>query len=164
MIDEKSIKHIVRIGNTDLKGSKTVLWQLANIKGIGPSLASAACKIVGVRAHIRLGTLSDKQIETLNSIVSNPLAHGIPSWLVNRKKDPDTGNDLHLLTGDLQFAVENDIKMMKKMKSYKGIRHSLGLPVRGQRTRSNFRRNKGKVLGVSKVKVAPKADSKKGDK
>ena len=68
--------------------------------------------------------------------------------MVNRRNDYDTGQNKHLLTGDLQFTVENDIKMMKKMKCYKGVRHILGQPVRGQRTRSNFRRNKGKVMGV----------------
>ena len=54
----------------------------------------------------------------------------------------------------MAFTQDNDIKMMKKMRSYKGIRHSLGLPVRGQRTKSNFRKNKGKVLGVRKKEGA----------
>jgi small subunit ribosomal protein S13 len=44
--------------------------------------------------------------------------------------------------------------MMKRIRSYKGVRHSLGLPVRGQRTRSNFRKNKGKVLGVKRKEGA----------
>ena len=57
----------------------------------------------------------------------------------------------------MSFTQDNDIKMLKKIKSYKGIRHSLGLPVRGQRTRSNFRKNKGKVMGV-KRKEGAKAD------
>ena len=50
----------------------------------------------------------------------------------------------------LSFTQDNDIKMMKKIKSYKGVRHILGQPVRGQRTKSNFRKNKGKVLGVKR--------------
>jgi small subunit ribosomal protein S13 len=70
--------------------------------------------------------------------------------MVNRRYDYETGQNKHLLSGDLQYTIENDIKMMKKMKCYKGVRHILGQPVRGQRTRSNFRRNKGKVMGVKR--------------
>ena len=55
------------------------------------------------------------------------------------------------------FAEETDIKRMKKTRSYRGVRHGMGLPVRGQRTKSNFRKNKGKAsLGVAK-KAAAKA-------
>ena len=57
---------------------------------------------------------------------------------------------MHLLTGNLTFYKENDIKRMKKIKSLKGMRHQKGLPVRGQRTKSHFRKNKGKVVGVAK--------------
>ena len=64
----------------------------------------------------------------------------------------------NFLQDDLSFAEENDIKMMKKIRSYRGVRHGMGLPVRGQRTKSNFRKNKGKVsLGVIKKKEAPKS-------
>ena len=64
------------------------------------------------------------------------------------------------------FAQENDVKRLKRIRSYVGVRHGQGLPVRGQRTKSNFRRNKGKgPLGVKKkeaAKAAPKAASKTG--
>jgi len=73
--------------------------------------------------------------------------------MLNRRKDYETGEDKHLLSSDLAFTKDNDIKMLKKIKSYKGMRHAFGLPVRGQRTRSNFRRNKGKVTGVQKKKI-----------
>jgi small subunit ribosomal protein S13 len=73
--------------------------------------------------------------------------------MLNRRKDYETGEDIHLLSSDLAFTQDNDIKMMKKMKSYKGMRHARGLTVRGQKTRANFRRNKGKVAGVQKKKA-----------
>ena len=94
------------------------------------------------------------QANQLDEIIKEPAKFGIPSWLFNRKKDPEDNTDKHLVGSTLTFVQDNDIKMMKKMKSYKGIRHSLGLPVRGQRTRSNFRRNKGKVMGVKKKEGA----------
>ncbi|MDD5650977.1 MAG: 30S ribosomal protein S13, partial [Candidatus Nanoarchaeia archaeon] len=73
----------------------------------------------------------------------------------NRRKDPETGEDQHVISTDLKMKKDFDIKMMRKMKSYKGMRHSFGLPVRGQRTRAHFRH--GKSLGVAKKKVAPAA-------
>ena len=70
----------------------------------------------------------------------------------------EDGKDFHLLTGNLSFAEENDVKRLKKIRSYRGIRHGQGLPVRGQKTKANFRKNKGKVsLGVAK-----KSSSKAG--
>ena len=50
----------------------------------------------------------------------------------------------------LKMAKENDVKRMKTIRCYKGVRHAFNLPVRGQRTKSNFRRNKGKVMGVKR--------------
>ena len=55
------------------------------------------------------------------------------------------------MTGtDLELQTEFDIKRMKKIKSYKGVRHSAGQPVRGQRTKSHFRKNKAKSGGIKK--------------
>ena len=82
--------------------------------------------------------------------------------MLNRRKNYDDGKDYHIIGGNLSFAEDNDLKRMKKTRSYKGVRHGLGLPVRGQKTRSNFRKNKGKVsLGVIRKKEPPKSD--KGD-
>jgi ribosomal protein S13 len=80
----------------------------------------------------------------------------IPVFMKNRRSDIDTGEDLHLLTTNLDIKREFDIKRLKKIKSYKGIRHSLGLPVRGQKTRSHFR-TKGRAVGVAKKKDVKKA-------
>ncbi|MEM4264054.1 MAG: 30S ribosomal protein S13 [Candidatus Woesearchaeota archaeon] len=157
MAEQEQIKHLVRIANTDLDGTKATLYALRNIKGIGTMYAHAVCKAAGVDAAKKIGTLSDAEIKKIGDIVTSPLKYNIPIWMLNRKKDPETGQNKHVLTSELQFTVENDIKFMKKIKSYKGVRHSLGQPVRGQRTRSNFRKNKGKVMGVKKTKVGKKA-------
>ncbi len=150
------MKHIVRIANTDLKGTKQMLPGLADIKGIGFMYANAVCSVAGIDVHRKLGTLTDEEARRLDEIAKNPVKFGIPEWLVNRRKDPETGIDKHVLTNDLLFIQENDVKMMKKMKSWKGIRHMLGQPVRGQKTRSNFRKGKGNVMGV---KVTSKKSS-----
>ena len=70
--------------------------------------------------------------------------------MVNHRKEYESGEDKHLITGTLNFTKDNDLKRLKKIKCLRGARHQKGLPVRGQRTRSNFRKSKGKVVGVKK--------------
>ncbi len=161
-------KHLVRVANVDLPGERQVRWALTNIKGIGIDFADALCTATGISKSAKTGFLSDQQVEKLNAAAMNPAAVGVPAWLFNRRKDPETGDDHHVVGGTLSFIHDNDIKRMKRIRSYKGIRHGKGLPVRGQRTRSNFRRNKGKVVGVAKKKAvaasAAATAEKKGDK
>lgn len=161
MAEEKAFRHIVRVANVDLSGEKGVALALTQIKGIGINFSHAVCAVAKIPFHAKTGTLSDPEIEKLNTIVLQPQKHGIPSWMFNRKKDYETGEDRHLLTSDWQFTWENDLKRLKKIKTYRGIRHQKGLPVRGQRTRSNFRRNKGKVVGVKKQKQEPQKEGGK---
>jgi len=150
MAEEKNIRQLIRIANTDLNGEQQVLYALSQITGVGVMMANAACKIAGISTNQDIGTLKEDQLKKVEEIIRNPEANGIPSWMLNRRKDPETGKNNHILGADLKFIQDNDIKMMKKMKTYKGIRHMQKQPVRGQRTRSNFRENKGKVQGVKK--------------
>jgi len=80
----------------------------------------------------------------------------VPGWIFNRQRDMETNSDRHMVGNELIFTQEMNVKMMKKIRSYKGVRHMLGLPVRGQKTRSKFRKNKGKVLGVKRTKTGKK--------
>jgi len=152
----EELKHLVRIANTDLKGTQHVLYGLKRVKGVGFMFANAICKMIKMDPAKKAGALSDAEIKKLEAVIKEPLKYNFPVWMVNRRKDMDTGEDKHVATGDLRFTLDNDIKQMKKIKSYKGVRHMFGLPVRGQRTRSNFRPNKGKVKGVQKKKVGKK--------
>jgi len=160
-MDEKGFKHIVRIANTDLDGNKKIIRALRKINGVGFMFANAVCTISGIENSKKAGDLTNEEVKKIESIVSNPIASGAPLWMVNRRSDPEDGSDKHLLSTDLKFTVDNDIKMMKKIKCYKGVRHGLGQPVRGQSTKSHFRKNKGKVMGVSKKKIAPAASPSK---
>jgi SSU ribosomal protein S13P len=72
--------------------------------------------------------------------------------MYNRRKDYETGIDLHLVTNDVIFYARNDIEREKKIKSWRGVRHALGLKVRGQRTRTTGRT--GITVGVRKGKGA----------
>jgi small subunit ribosomal protein S13 len=146
-------KHIVRIGNTDLDGHKNVLYAMRKIKGVSTMFANAALGLADVDKDILAGNLSDDEAERLNSIVESPVENGVPSWLVNRRRDYETGEDKHLLGPDLVYQVKQDIKRMSKTKSYRGLRHQWGLTVRGQRTRSNFRDKGTGSLGVRRSQL-----------
>ena len=153
METKEDIKHIVRVAKTDIMGSKTVGLGLTKIRGVGRQFAHMVCSLAGIEPNLLIGKLDESQAKRLTEAVENPKKFGAPDWMLNRRRDTETNEDMHLILGDLDFNQANDIKRMRKLKSYKGVRHSKGLPVRGQRTRSNFRRNKGKVtLGVKKKK------------
>ncbi len=144
-----NFKHIVRIANVDVSGKKAIKVSLTKIKGIGKNLADIACKLAGVDRNAQTGMLPPDQVQKLTDVITN-LPTKVPAWLLNRKKDYETGKDTHILTGTLNFVKDNDLKRLQKIKSNRGIRHGKKLTVRGQRTRSNFRHNKGKVIGVKK--------------
>ncbi len=149
---QASFKHIVRIGQVDLAGEKPIRIALKKIKGVGFNLASVACNLTGIKQGKKTGELSDEEVKKLNDLIMNPKEKGIPIWMLNRRKDYETGEDKHLLIGILDFVKDNTIKRLRKTKCYRGVRHSYGLPVRGQRTKANFRKSKGKVVGVAKKK------------
>lgn len=151
---KQELKYFVRIANTDLDGNKSIGHALTKIKGVNFMFSNAVLNIAKIEKTRKAGYLSDDEASKIDEIVREPSKFGISSWLFNRKKDPEDGTDKHLTGTSLSFTQDNDIKMMKKMKSYKGLRHILGLPVRGQRTKSNFRKNKGKVLGVKRKEGA----------
>jgi len=154
-MDQKdNYKHIVRIANVDIPGNKPISTALTKIKGIGKNFAAIACIMTKIDRAAKTGNLSDEEISKLNELIKNPTEHGLPTWTLNRRKDYETGDDIHLHTGTLNFVKDNDLKRLKKIKTLRGMRHQKNLPVRGQRTRSNFRRSKGKVVGVKK-KIAP---------
>jgi len=144
----KEFRHIIRIADTDLDGTLKVGYALANIKGIGVSLADVIVKKAGIYPETRLGFLSEEEVEKVEGIIKNPANHGVLGWLLNRPKDKETGKDLHLIGSDLALQIKSDIDQMKKIKSWSGYRHAYGLKVRGQRTRTTSRA--GKAMGVKK--------------
>ena len=148
------LKYFVRIANTDLDGNKPIQHALIKIKGISFMFSNAVLNVADIEKTKKAGYMTDNEAAKIDDVLKDPSKFGIPYWLFNRKRDPEDNTNKHLTGSTLSFTQDNDIKMMKKIKSYKGIRHSLGLPVRGQRTKSNFRKNKGKVLGVRKKEGA----------
>jgi len=146
---DKNLKGIVRIMETNLDGSKPVKIAIRSIKGISFMFSNAIASICSFSDKI-VGELTDDEIKQLEEIIENPEKYNIPTWMFNRKFDPVTGKDIHLAVSKLDFTHRMDLNVMKKLKTYKGMRHSVGLPVRGQKTRSSFR--KGSTVGVRKKK------------
>ncbi|MFQ6106992.1 MAG: 30S ribosomal protein S13 [Thermoplasmata archaeon] len=146
--EEKSdFKYIVRIANTDLQGEKSVVVALSGVKGIGIRTAEIITDVLGLDRRARIGDLSDDKIGEIHATLQN-LPEVIPPWLLNRRKDFDTGMDYHIIGGDLDISLRDDVNLMKKIRCYRGIRHEMGQKVRGQRTRSNGR--SGLTVGVMK--------------
>lgn len=141
-------KHIVRIKGKDLDGSKKLVAALADLKGVGLNLAYAVVNALRLDPKVRLGFLSEAEINEIEKGLSDPSRIGIPAWKFNRRKSPDDGLNYHLIGADLEFAVRSDIEREKMIGSWRGVRHSLGLKVRGQRTRTTGR--KGRTVGVRK--------------
>ena len=156
------INYIVRVVGKDLDGTRTVSESIQGLKGIGHRtgliIANKFNKENKVPIDKKLGELTPDEVKKLEDIVANPSKHGLPTWALNRRKDYDTGEDKHLTMNDLDFQLRNDFQRLAEIKSYRGLRHSWGLPVRGQKTKSTHR-GKGGTVGVSK-----KDDKKVGKK
>jgi len=147
----KGFRHFTRIVNTDLDGTQKVSHALSRIKGIGNRMAGAIVQKAGIDPNTRLGLLPETDVEKIEDMIKNPAKYGFSVWLLNRAKDRETGEDIHLVGADLTLQTKSDIDQMKSIKSWKGFRHSHGLKVRGQRTKSTGR--KAKALGVKKKQV-----------
>jgi small subunit ribosomal protein S13 len=147
----REFRHILRITDTDVDGTLKAPYALRKIKGISLNLATAILKKAGVDPHIRAGFLTETEIEKIEEIIKEPVKHGLPEWLLNRRKDLETGKDMHLISADLILRTKMDIDKMKDLKSWRGYRHAYGLKVRGQRTRTTGRA--GKAVGVKKKAI-----------
>ena len=157
-----AVKKIVRLLATDLDGELTVRRALMKIKGIGFMFSRAICKISGIDPEKKIGSLDEGELKRLENCIRNPTAEAnFPKWLLNRRKDMETGGYIHLVGSALDLRTREDINLLKRIKSYRGIRHELGLPVRGQRTRSSFRTQR--TVGVTK-KTARMQQRKKEEK
>ena len=158
----QEFRHIVRVAGRDLDGTKKVVPAISEIKGVGESYANAMVSVLKIDHKSRLGQLNDKQIQQVESALKDPSSLGLPVWLLNRRKDVDSGANLHRIGSDLDFMIKNDIEREKNVLSWRGVRHSLGLKVRGQRTRTTGR--KGRTVGVKKSSLQAAAAAASAEK
>ena len=127
---------------------------VSQVRGIGYNFAKAILDVLKIDQNSNIGFLTESQVEEIEKVMRNPSSINVPSWFLNRRKDIDSGENLHLITSDIEFNVRNDIEREKNTNSWRGFRHTYGLKVRGQRTRTTGR--KGGAVGVRKGgKVLP---------
>ena len=123
---------------------------LTSVKGVGVRTALQICKIAEVDKDKLGGHLTDEEQEKIrNAIESYPTE--VPLWMLNRQRDIETGDELHLFSVDVSMTQEDDIARLRATKAYRGLRHAARKRVRGQRTRSNGRT--GLTLGVQRKKA-----------
>ncbi|MGY5144495.1 MAG: 30S ribosomal protein S13 [Candidatus Nitrosopumilus sp. bin_32a] len=151
-------RHIVRIIGNDIRGEKKMIIGLTQIKGLGYSFATAILDTLKINPNSNIGNLTEENVQAIEKLITDPIASNFPIWFLNRRKDIETGANLHLLTSDIPFTLRNDIERERISASWRGYRHLSGLKVRGQRTRTSGR--KGGAVGVAKGGMA--APVKKG--
>jgi len=140
---EKYDEILIRILATDISGNKSIYSGLTNIKGISWGLSAAVCKKLKLDRKKKVKDITKEEITKISEFIKNL---EVPEFMLNRRRDLETGESKHLIGADLDLRKEFDIKRQRKIRSYKGFRHATGQPVRGQRTRGHFRKNK--VVGV----------------
>ncbi len=145
---EDTYVEIIRVYGNDIPGNKQVYTGLTYIKGISWATSNAICRLLNLDKKIKVSELTKEQVDKIEAFLQKPNFY---NFMNNYQRDYETGESKHILTNELDMTREFNIKRMKQIKSYKGMRHALKQPVRGQRTRSHFRTT-GIVVGVKKSK------------
>ena len=122
-----------RIIGIDIPDNKKLEISLTYIYGIGRKKSNEIILKLGLDPNMKAKDLSKEEIAKLNATLQS---------------------DEYMVEGDLRREVKNNIARLIALKTYRGLRHRLGLPVRGQRTRSNAHTRKGKKKPVAKKKKA----------
>jgi len=160
---EPGLRGIVRIAGKDMRGNLKLSKGLLRVRGLGHTMKNVAANAIAEELSIspqeKVGKLSDEQIERIDKLLTNLQSKNVPPYLLNRRKDPDTGKDIHVIMNDLAFTQRQDIEREKKLYTWKGYRHAYGKKVRGQRTRNTGR--KGMALGVMRKTILAAAQAAK---
>ena len=121
---------MVRVIGIDIPDKKRLIISLTYIFGVGPARANEIIKKLNLNPDMRARELSQEEIAKIGSLLQED----------------------YVVEGDLRREVQNNIKRLISIHSYRGMRHRLGLTVRGQRTRTNARTRKGKKKTVANKK------------
>jgi small subunit ribosomal protein S13 len=124
---------LARISGVDLPKNKKVLFGLQYIFGIGPSISEEILSKSGVNPDKKISDLTDEEIAQIRAIITAD----------------------YKVEGALRSDVQQNVKRLMDIGTYRGLRHRRGLPVRGQRTRTNSRTRKGKRKTVAGKKKTP---------
>lgn len=137
---------LVRILSYDIPGSRNLYAGLTRIKGVSWAISNAVCLKLKFPRNKKVADLTKDEIKQIETFLRELPVY---DFLKNRRTDVESGKTSHFYGTDLDMKRDFDIKRLREMKSYRGVRHALKQPVRGQRTRSHFRKAK-KAMGVKK--------------
>ncbi|MFQ3476061.1 30S ribosomal protein S13 [Halonotius sp. F2-221B] len=149
--DDEDLRYFVRIGQTDLDGTKSVERSLTDMNGIGQRTARIVTEAADIDRTATFGLLEDDEIDSVVDVVENLDDH-MPEWMVNRQDDFFTGESSHIVGSEVEEQRRQDINRMQMIDSYKGIRHKRGQKVRGQRTKSTGRTEGTIGVNVERIK------------
>lgn len=121
---------MARVIGIDIPDKKRLEVSLTYIYGVGRHVSKEVCEKLGLDPNMKAQQLTEEHISKINALLTSA----------------------YLVEGDLRRQVQNNIKRLISIHSYRGTRHRLGLPVRGQRTRTNSRTRKGKRKTVANKK------------
>ncbi len=156
MPENDEFQGLVRFLDRDIKGQTNIYLAISQVRGCNFMISNAVCKLMGLDKSRKIGNFSQDELKKIEDFIRNIHTQNLPKWLLNRRKDNETGKDIHLISSDLQLTQKFDVQFLKKIKCYRGIRHARGdrklkVKVRGQRTRSTGRR-RGATVGVKRKK------------
>lgn len=131
---------MARLSGVDLPDHKKITFALQSIYGVGKKVAQQLVQQTKIDPSTRARDLSNDDVAKLQRLL-----------------------DDHLIEGDLRRAVRDNIDRLRRIQSYRGMRHAMGLPVRGQRTKSNARTKRGgrRTIGAMTKEMAAKLDAAK---
>ncbi len=127
---------MARIAGVNIPSNKQILYALTYVYGIGLKTSADILDACGIEPTTRTSDLAEPELTKIRDEIAKSLT----------------------VEGELQRVVATNIKRLKEINAYRGLRHKAGLPVRGQRTRTNGRTKRGKRVAIGGVK--PKAATK----
>ena len=160
--DDEDIQYFVRIGQTDLDGTKSVERALTDMNGVGRRVARIIADKADVDRREVLGTLDEEKIDDVVELVEG-YADEVPAWLTNHQRDFFTGETTHEVGNDLGMSRRQDINRMKMVDTYRGVRHKRGQKVRGQRTKSTGRTEGTIGVNVEAIKEEQAEEAAEGE-
>ncbi len=155
---DDELRYFVRIGQTDLDGTKSVERSLTDLNGIGRRTARIIAEKADVDRTSTFGALEDEEIDRVVETVDG-YEDEVPAWMTNHRSDFFDGETTHEVGNDLSITRRQDINRMKMIDSYRGVRHKRGQKVRGQRTKSTGRTEGTIGVNVEAIKEEQAAEA-----
>lgn len=121
IVEDADFQGLLRVLNTNVQGSRKVMYALCQIRGIGRRFANLICKKAEVDLNKRAGELTEEELEALKLIIAQPLQFNIPNWFLNNQKDHKDGKYTQLVSNQLDTKLRDNLERMKKIRSVEAI-------------------------------------------